>query len=198
MRLLRLLNWLKHMIFLGRYAWVHCVVFIISSTMFPLSQAAPAAQEYQIKAVFLFNFVSFVTWPSSSFKQDTDPFRICILGDDPFGVVLNVTVENHAVDGRDLKILRLKEVAATRNCQILFVSSSEQTLQKDILKVIKNLPILTVGDTEDFIESGGMVKFFSRSNKIRLEINPDALEAVGLKANANLLNLSEITRVPRE
>jgi hypothetical protein len=166
--------------------------------MFPLSQAAPAAQEYQIKAVFLFNFVSFITWPSTSFKQDTDPFRICILGDDPFGVVLNVTVENHTVDGRDLKILRLKEIAATRNCQILFVSNSEQTLQKDILKVVKNLPILTVGDTEDFIESGGMVKFFSRSSKIRLEINPDALEAVGLKANANLLNLSEITRVPRE
>ncbi len=197
MRFLRSSYWFKHHILLSKYAWIRYVVFILISAMLPISQAAPAAQEYQIKAVFLFNFVNFITWPNKSFKQDSEPFRICILGDDPFGVVLDVTVEKHLVEGRTLKIIRLKDIVAGKICQILFISELEPSRQKDILKIIRslNLPILTVGDTDDFIQSGGMIKFFSRNNKIRLGINPDALEAVGLKADANLLNLSEIERL---
>lgn len=197
MRFLRSSHWFKHPVLLSKYAWIRYVVFILISAMLPISQAAPAAQEYQIKAVFLFNFVNFITWPDKSFKQDSEPFRICVLGEDPFGVVLDVTVEKHLVEGRTLKIIRLKEVMAGKICQILFISELEPSRQKDILKIIRNLnlPILTVGDTDDFIQAGGMIKFFSRNNKIRLGVNPDALEAVGLKADANLLNLSEIERL---
>jgi YfiR/HmsC-like len=197
MHLLRSSTWFKHRVIFSKYTWICYMVFIVISAMLPISQAAPAAQEYQIKAVFLFNFVNFITWPDKSFKQDSEPFRICILGDDPFGMVLDVTVEKHLVEGRALKIIRLKEIVAGRICQILFISELEPSRQKDILKIIRNLnlPILTVGDTDDFIQAGGMIKFFSRNNKIRLGINPDALEAVGLKANANLLNLSEIERL---
>lgn len=197
MRLLRSSTWFKRRTPFSQYTWIRYMVFILISAMLPISQAAPAAQEYQIKAVFLFNFVNFITWPDKSFKQNSEPFRICILGDDPFGVVLDVTVEKHSVEGRSLKIIRLKEVVAGRICQILFISELEPSRQKDILKIIRslNLPILTVGDTDDFIQAGGMIKFFSRNNKIRLGVNPDALEAVGLKADANLLNLSEIERL---
>jgi hypothetical protein len=170
------------------------MILALISTMFPISQAAPAAQEYQIKAVFLFNFVSFITWPANSFKQESDPFRVCIFGEDPFGTVLDLTIENHTVEGREMKILRLKDLPTIRNCQILFISDSEQARQKDILKTIRALPILSVGDSENFIQQGGMIKFFSHNNKIRLGVNPDALETVGLKANANLLNLAIIER----
>jgi hypothetical protein len=159
-----------------------------------MSQAAPAAQEYQIKAVFLFNFVNFITWPPNAFKQESDPFRICLLGEDPFGVVLDLTVEDHTVEGRDLKILRLKDIQMIRSCQILFISNSEQARHKDILKTIRTLPVLSIGDNDDFIQQGGMIKFFNHNNKIRLGVNPDALETVGLKANANLLNLAIIER----
>ncbi len=194
MRFLQLFQWLKYTMF-SKYMFIHCVVFTLISTMFPMSQAAPAAQEYQIKAVFLFNFVNFITWPKNSFKQESDPFRICLLGEDPFGVVLDLTVENHTVEDRGLKVLRLKDVQMIRSCQILFVSNSEQARHKDILKTIRNLPILSIGDNDDFIQQGGMIKFFNHNSKIRLGVNPDALETVGLKANANLLNLAIIERV---
>jgi|JFJP01.1.fsa_nt_gi YfiR/HmsC-like len=193
MRFLQLLQRLKYIMF-NKYTFVNCMILALISTMFPISQAAPAAQEYQIKAVFLFNFVSFITWPANSFKQESDPFRVCIFGEDPFGTVLDLTIENHTVEGREMKILRLKDLPTIRNCQILFISDSEQARQKDILKTIRALPILSVGDSENFIQQGGMIKFFSHNNKIRLGVNPDALETVGLKANANLLNLAIIER----
>ncbi len=193
MRFLQLFQWLKYTMF-SKYTLIHCVAFTLISTMYPMSQAAPAAQEYQIKAVFLFNFVNFITWPPNAFKQESDPFRICLLGEDPFGVVLDLTVEDHTVEGRDLKILRLKDIQMIRSCQILFISNSEQARHKDILKTIRTLPVLSIGDNDDFIQQGGMIKFFNHNNKIRLGVNPDALETVGLKANANLLNLAIIER----
>ncbi|WP_353570545.1 YfiR family protein [Candidatus Albibeggiatoa sp. nov. BB20] len=156
----------------------------------------PAAKEYQIKAVFLFNFVNFVSWPRSAFDNKSEPFSICVIGTDPFGIYLDFTTEGQtAKGGRGLKIKRLKDnVQDIRNCHILFISDSEQNNLNTILEKTRDLAILTVSDIDNFVKKGGMVKFFSRNNKIRLGINPDAIKAEGLIANANLLNLSQIIR----
>jgi hypothetical protein len=156
----------------------------------------PAAKEYQIKAVFLFNFVNFISWPDSAFDSKSEPFSICVIGIDPFGIYLDFTTDGQtAKDGRELRVKRFKdELEEIRNCHILFISNSEQNNLNTLFARTRNLPILTVSDTDNFVKKGGMVKFFSRNNKIRLGINPDAIKAEGLIANANLLNLSQIIR----
>ncbi|MCV6637095.1 YfiR family protein [Candidatus Albibeggiatoa sp. nov. NOAA] len=163
----------------------------------PSSYAVPpAAKEYQIKAVFLFNFVNFVSWPDSAFDNRSDPFSICVVGKDPFGIYLDFTTDGQtAKDGRGLKIKRLKDnLQDIKNCHILFISDSEQNNLNVIFEQTRDLAILTVSDIDNFVKKGGMVKFFSRNNKIRLGVNPDAIKAEGLVANANLLNLSQIIR----
>lgn len=160
---------------------------------------ATTAKEYQVKAVFLYNFANFITWPESAFNNASIPFRICILGQDPFGVFIDATTESQKVKNRPLQVLRLKELNATRQCQILFISDSETPRLAEVLTFAKNYTVLTVGESEEFINEGGMIKFFNRNNKVRLGINPDALDQANLKADANLLNLSEIMRTsPRE
>jgi hypothetical protein len=156
----------------------------------------PAAKEYQIKAVFLFNFVNFISWPDSAFENKSEPFSICVIGKDPFGIYLDFTTDGQtAKDGRGLKIKRLKDnLQEIRTCHILFVGDSEQNNLNAIFERTRELAILTVSDIDNFVKKGGMVKFFSRNNKIRLGINPEAIKAEGLIANANLLNLSQIIR----
>src|SRR5712691_6806881 len=58
------------------------------------AQAAQAARpsEYQVKAVFLFNFAQFVDWPPEAVADSQAPLTIGVLGENPFGDVLDATV----------------------------------------------------------------------------------------------------------
>ena len=62
--------------------------------------------EYQVKAVFLFNFAQFVSWPSPQ-PSDT-PFVIGIVGDDPFDSYLDETVRGEKVNNRSLTTQRFR------------------------------------------------------------------------------------------
>src|SRR5438132_13855673 len=79
--------------------------------------------EYQVKAMFLFNFAHFVTWPSQ--KSSDAPLVIGILGDDPFGSYLDETVRGEKVINRPLVIQRFGRSTELTNCNILFISQSE-------------------------------------------------------------------------
>ena len=49
-----------------------------------------SADEYQVKAAFLYNLAKFVEWPPESFKTSTDPMTVCILGSSPITDALEV------------------------------------------------------------------------------------------------------------
>jgi hypothetical protein len=70
--------------------------------------AAAQPAEYQVKAVFLFNFTQFVSWPRESFADPQAPFVIGILGRDPFGRALDDAVRGEQVGGRPLVIERYR------------------------------------------------------------------------------------------
>ncbi len=46
------------------------------------SKTAHARSENEIKAVYLYNFIKFITWPQ---EPTTSDINICIYGDSPFG-----------------------------------------------------------------------------------------------------------------
>jgi hypothetical protein len=173
-----------------------CGFVLILLVIFPYRvQATPSfAEEYQLKSVFLYNFANFIHWPSSVFEDEKTPFSICILGDDPFGEQLESAIEGQQARGRSLVIYRVEHWLQTHTCHILFISDSQQRNFAEIYQFTCRYPILTVAENDRFIESGGMIRFFNLNKRVRLEINPNAIEQTGLKADANLLNLSKITR----
>ncbi|EDN66289.1 transmembrane protein [Beggiatoa sp. PS] len=154
----------------------------------------PVAQEYQVKAVFLYRFASFVRWPNSVFANRYAPFRICILGDDPFREEIDITVENESIKGRSIEIQRLSNLTIVDSCQILFISQSEQSYLTNILTYIQKKPILTVSDIETFIGQGGMIQFFKVGRRVRFYIAPDTVKTPGLQVSANLLRIAKIVR----
>jgi hypothetical protein len=56
------------------------------------SLRAQSSREYDLKAVFLYNFATFVEWPESVRPPAGQPIIIGILGRDPFGTVLDEVV----------------------------------------------------------------------------------------------------------
>lgn len=154
--------------------------------------AAESFREYDLKAVFLFNFAQFVEWPSEAFPQATTPFVIGILGDDPFGGVLDTTVANETLNGRPFVIRRFRRAEDIDTCHILFVSRSEADRLERIMPALAGRTILTVGDSEDFARAGGMIALVTANNRIRLQVNMEAAMSGMLVFSSKLLRPAEI------
>ena len=60
------------------------------------------------------------------------------------------------------------------------------------MAAVRGRPILTVGDTEGFARSGGMIRFITERNIIRLRINMDESRAVGIAISSRLLRAADI------
>jgi hypothetical protein len=153
--------------------------------------------EYQVKAAFLYNFAKFVEWPSGT-PGSSSPIAICVLGQNPFGRVLEDTVSGKTVDGKMFVVRRVSEVKAAAHCQILFVSSSERMRFGAILGELRTGGVLTVGETEGFIEEGGVVNLKLDGGKIQIQININAAEQAGVRISSKLLSLAQIMRKPAQ
>ncbi|MGH9688160.1 MAG: YfiR family protein [Candidatus Acidiferrales bacterium] len=152
----------------------------------------PGPTEYQLKAAFLFNFAKFVEWPASSFASPQGPFSICILGTDPFGPGIDETLQGQMIGGRAVTVLRVREAAQLRRCQVAFISASEKGNLPRILQTLRGANVLLVGETPGFVAAGGTIEFEMQDNRVRFSINPDAAERAGLRVSSKLLSLATI------
>jgi hypothetical protein len=146
--------------------------------------------EYQIKAAFLFNFAKFVQWPPTAFAGATSPMVVGVLGENPFHDDLQRTIRNKTIDEHPLVIKEFRSPSEATNCHVLFISTSEKNRLPEILKSLKGTSVLTVGETEHFTESGGMINFVMRAKKIRFQINNEEANKAGLKISSKLMSLA--------
>lgn len=147
--------------------------------------------EREVKAVFMFNFAQFVEWPPAAFDSAESPIVIGVLGEDPFGRLLDEVTQGEVVKGRPLTVARFQRVEDIHDCHILFISPSESAMYEEILTALGSRPTLTVGEGEDFTRRG-MIRLLTDRNRVRLEINLGVVKAAGLTINSNLLRAARI------
>lgn len=143
--------------------------------------------EYQLKAVFLFNFAQFVEWPARSFHGADAPLIIGVSGTDPFGAYLDNLVTGEKVGTHPLVVRRYRRDEDPADCHILFVAASETTVLGPAIARLNGRSILTVSDIESFTREGGIVRFVTEGGKIRLRINVEAAKAVDLRISSKIL-----------
>ncbi len=174
----------------GRVLALMVVAAAILAGSVPPARAQSPPTEYEIKAAFLYNFAKFVEWPADAFADPRAPIVLGIVGEDPFGSSLDTLVSGKAVNGRGLVIKRLKPGSDLRNCNILFISSSEKKHLAQILASVNGASVLTVGEMDRFIQSGGAVNLLLEENKVRFEINLVVAARARLKISSKLLALA--------
>jgi hypothetical protein len=152
------------------------------------------ATEYQVKAVFLFNFAKYVDWPAAAFTNTSAPITIGVLGEDRFDDSLRRTVAGKTVNGRPFVIRHIAVNESPDGCHLLFISDSEKKRLGEILGKIKARPVLTVGESGQFLEAGGVINFVIKEGRIRLEINLDAARQAGLQISSKLLNVADTVK----
>ena len=154
------------------------------------------SREYPLKAVFLLNFAQFTDWPTNAFDAPDSPFVVGILGNDPFGDLLDDAVRDETVNGRKFKVEHYQRVEDIKTCHILFISESETRRLDKIVSDLKGKPILTVSDIDNSAYRGVCVRFLTENNKIHLRINLDSLKDANLVMSSKLLRVSETISAP--
>jgi hypothetical protein len=154
---------------------------------------ADGTKEYAIKAAYLYNFAKFVEWPADRFADAKSPIVIGIVGKNVFGGELEEAVRGRKVNGRDVVVVEVSSEKELRTAHLLFVAVGDEKSFKPAAAT----GMLTVGESPEFTERGGMVTFVPQGDKIRFTINLDAAERAGLKLSAQLLKLaSAVQRKP--
>jgi len=146
--------------------------------------------EYNVKAVSLYAFGRYVTWPDSAFESTESPFVIGVFGGNPFGDALDRIAAKKSLGGRSIAVRLLKSPSECVSCHIVFVSRTvEASLQTEIIQTASGKPILLVGESPGFVERGGIINFYQSGSNVRFELNPDKGVEARLSLNAKLLTL---------
>jgi hypothetical protein len=156
--------------------------FAIASVALP---AQGVSDEYRVKAAYLYNFLKFVEWPADA---PPGPLTICVAGRNPFGTVLRDLVRGEAVQGRSVEVRVVLEPEV--RCHLLFVP--EGATVRAYLRQALGRPMLTVGESDTFIDEGGIASFYIDRGNIRFEISPMAAERSRIRISARLLQLAKI------
>jgi hypothetical protein len=154
--------------------------------------------EYELKAAILYNLVKFVEWPPSAYPDSHAPTVLCVLGQDPFGEALEMPGKAQNANGRPVSMRRLKNENGIRDCQVLYISTSERKSIPQILSRLKESNVLTVGEMSQFALQGGIIQFTLEDKQVRFEINLDAASRMSLKISSRLLMLAHIVKDRRQ
>jgi hypothetical protein len=171
--------------------WILTAVVTVVSFALPCRAGAPT-REYQVKAAFIFNFTQFVEWPDNAFSSSDAPFVVAVMRRDPFDGSLEEAMDGKSVGRHPIVIKHFDNPEDIGACQLLFVPSERDDALSSIFGKVGKNPVLTVGETDSFMASGGHFRFYIDGNRIRFEIDPDTVEGVGLKVSAKLLKLARI------
>ncbi|MBC2717251.1 MAG: YfiR family protein [Desulfobacteraceae bacterium] len=165
------------------------IFIIIAFMVFSGTGYCLEGMEYQIKGAMMMNFIKFVKWPDQLIDKTGATITIGIIGKDNFGNTLD-HIEGRSIGGKQLAIRHINSLSQLSDCQVLFVGTSESHRCYQILREVSGTPVLTIGEDEDFIRMGGIIRFYNEKNHIRFEINQTAALKSDLKLSAKLLEVA--------
>jgi hypothetical protein len=165
------------------------------------------AREHDIKAAFLYNFVRFSDWPQEKF-DDSNTIVIGLLGEQGLQDVFQ-PVKDKPIQGRKLIIKEFggfgalrksggsspgqpsEDIKALRKCHLLFVCKAEDEHLKEITEAVKDCNVLTIGETENFLDAGGIIRFIKEGEKVAFGVNLIAAKKAGIQVSSQVLRLAK-------
>lgn len=185
-----------------------CAILIVVSGLVSLSASAivrtqtiataqatpqPVPHEYRLKAAFIYQFPQFVDWPAEAW-DDAKVVELCVLRPNPFGAELEQLVRGESLRGRPIAIRQVEPDDSIASCHLLFLTNRSDGAMKGLLKQATARAILTVGDSERFLDEGGIIALKVADRRVRFDINVSNARRAGLRISSQLLNLAQAVR----
>ncbi|MDO9234383.1 MAG: YfiR family protein [Methylotenera sp.] len=161
------------------------LVFVVALLSLPRVAVADPVPEYQMKAAYLYNFATLITWPTHANKA----VRLCVLGSDSFGGALQQLTRNSSSNTR-ITLSYLANMNNVQDCQILFIDVSALDNPAEMLKKLEKMPVLTVTDNLDLFNAGAMIGLFLDNKRLVFDVNYAQAKNAQLSISAKLLRVA--------
>ena len=162
-----------------------------------LYASAPGMQqfnEYEMKAAYVYNLAKFVDWPPGTFHGPNDPIAICTLGQGPLAKTLAQAMNGERIGERRVAVQQLSDPQKANNCPILVIASSGRKQLQSILSGLDAAGVLTIGESEHFLDAGGVVNLKVEDARVHIEINITAAGHNKLHISPKLLSLARVVK----
>ena len=174
------------------------IVYKLMSCLLLMSTAFCAwgqTPEYRAKAAYMEKFTHFIEWPVDSMVQDaTVPFRLCVVGKDPFGGELQELTSLVRIKGKPVKVSLLDKLGTSPPCDMLFINTSSQQTLVSIMNILRDSCVLTISDVPGYAQQGVIINFINEDDHLRFEINSKAAQAKNIKISSRLLKLATVVK----
>jgi hypothetical protein len=149
--------------------------------------------EPSLKAAFIYNFAKFTGWPGGVLSPGS-PFAACVLGDDRISEALERAVRGRLLDGHTIRVSKVTPDGTLRSCHLLYISGLPAAQAGPIVTGLRNLPVLTISDLDEFLPMGGIARIFVENGKMRFDLNFGLAKRSRLELSSKLLSLASTVR----
>jgi hypothetical protein len=150
-----------------------------------------AVTEDQVKAAYMYNFAKFADWPAEAFTNADDPIRLCILNDQPFYSQLIQIAKDKTIAGRAVRAVPVQNGQQARGCHMLFIDSAQAGDVVHLFETLQGSSVLTVGETESFVDQGGIIGFVMQGGQVHFQVNHKAANQSGIRLSSRLLSVAK-------
>jgi len=167
-----------------------CVLLLAAAAAVAAPRPARAdaqADEYRVKAAFLYKFGAYVEWPDRAFAQADSPVLIGVIGADALADELSQIVAGRSVNGRPVSVRKLRAGDPIAGLHVLFIGRADGAHLGEVLAAAKGRPLLTVTESERALELGSVINFVLVEDKVRFDIALTPADLGSLKISARLL-----------
>ena len=175
---------------MSRFKTIASGLWLATALLCMPAQAAEESLEYPVKAAFLAKFGGFVEWPAGAFAAAASPLQLCVLGDDPFGAVLDRAVSGQQAAGRPIEVKRLKAVRPDSGCHIVYIAPSEAPRLAQVAEALRGSSVLTVSDVKASAGAVGIINFVVKDERVRFDIDDEAAAQNRLAISSKLLGVA--------
>ena len=163
----------------------------LALTLFrPQLTAQSRPSQYDAEAGYLLDFGKFTQLSTGSQARRRATFDICIVGRDSIGPDIDKLAANDTVAGRAVRVLHGIEASQARTCAIAFIGTLTGDAIREDLDMLSTAGVLTVGDSPDFLDDGGMIQFVMQKNHVRFAVNLNAVHKAHLVLSSELLRVA--------
>jgi hypothetical protein len=167
-----------------------CLLLCLAAAASPRAQTERVAAEYQVKAAYLYKFLDFVEWPPQAFEGAQSPFVIAVTGADALADELALVVANRQAAGRPAVVRKLRPGEPVAGVHVLFIGRGAAARTASLVASAKDMPVLTVTETEDAFAAGSCINFVLIDNKVRFDVSLRGHEAGSFKISSRLLGVA--------
>ncbi|MGF1693125.1 YfiR family protein [Photobacterium kagoshimensis] len=167
---------------------VHTMLFFISSLLVngeARAEQSRAYDDYQIKAVYIYRFASFIRWPQAPNHQ----IQYCAYGADNISQTLHQLVLNDLSANKRLVFHYIDNLSQAEQCELVYISPSQFPISHAIPQLSG---VLTISGYPDFLDYGGMIELRADKKRIRPIIALDVIKHANMAISSQLLRIAII------